>query len=74
MDRARAADLIERVEAAACAAGAETARERLRRTAEEGVGQNVVGRAEVGVIEDVEEVRPEVEIQLLRPGGTMASA
>ena len=43
LDGARAADLTERVEATVCAAGAEAARQRLRRLAEQWVCQVVVG-------------------------------
>ena len=39
LDRARAADLVEGVEAAVCAAGAEAVRQRLCREAEQGAGQ-----------------------------------
>ena len=51
LDRARAAELVQRVEAAVCAAGAKAARQRLCREAEQGAGQVIVGKAEVRVVE-----------------------
>src|SRR6185503_5320776 len=65
LDRAGPADLVERVEAAAAATGAETVRERLRRAAEQGTGEDVVGTTEARVVEDVEELRPKREPCLL---------
>ena len=56
LNRSRAADLIQRIEATVRAARAETARERLRRVAEKSIGQRVVRWAEVGVVEDIEEL------------------
>ena len=44
------------VEAAICAAGAQAARQRLRRATEQGAVQGVVGVAEVRVLEDVKEL------------------
>src|SRR5258707_9864997 len=66
LDRARAADLIERIEAAVGSAGAEAAGKRLRRLAEEWVSQGVVWRAEVRVVEEVEELAAETQPYLLR--------
>jgi hypothetical protein len=60
LDRTRAADLIERVEARPVTSG-QAAGQRLRRLAEECVGQAVVGGAEVWVVEEVEELAPESE-------------
>jgi len=65
LDRAGAADLIQRVEAAVGAAGPQTVRQRLRRAAEQGAGQDAGGIAEVGVIEDVEELRSEAKPHFL---------
>ena len=65
LDGAGAADLVEGVEAAIGAAGAQAARQRLRRAAEEGAGQHVVGIAEVWVVENVEELGPEAKRQPL---------
>jgi len=65
LDRARAANLIEGVETAIRAAGAQAAREGLRRVAEQRTGQVIVRRAEVGVIEDVEELQSKAKAQLL---------
>jgi hypothetical protein len=56
LDGAGAADLVKGVEAAICAAGAPAARQRLRRATEQGAVQDVVGVAEVRVVEDVEEL------------------
>ena len=56
LDRARTADLVERVETAIRPARSQAAGQSLRRLAEECVGQVVVGRAEVRVVEDVEEL------------------
>jgi hypothetical protein len=53
LDRAGAADLVEGVEAAVGAAGTQAVARGLRRAAEQGAGQVVVGIAEVGVIQDV---------------------
>jgi hypothetical protein len=47
------------------AAGTEAARQRLRRAAEKSVGQDIVGRTEVGVVEDIEELSSEAEVYLL---------
>src|SRR5262249_44738727 len=65
LDRARSADLIERIEAAAGAARSQTVRQRLRRTAEQGTGQVVDRIAEVCVVQDVEEFSPETKGRLL---------
>lgn len=64
LDGARAADLVEGVETAIGAAGAEAACERLGRLAKERAGQAVVGVPEVGVIEDVEELGTETKTEL----------
>ena len=65
LGRAGTADLVEGVEAAGLAAGAERGSEHLGGLAEEGRGQ-VVGRgAEVGVVEEVEEVGAGLEGQAL---------
>jgi hypothetical protein len=65
LDRARAADLIERVETSIRAAGPQTTCERLGRKAEQCVGQVVVGGAEVRMVEEVEELAPEEEVHSL---------
>jgi hypothetical protein len=65
LDRTGTADLVEGIEAAVGAAGAEAAGKRLRRLAEQRAGQGVVGAAEVRVVEDVEELRPETQLQFL---------
>ena len=56
LDGAGTADLVEGVEATIGAAGAQAAGQRLRRLAEEGAGQVVVGIAEIWMVEDVEEL------------------
>ena len=56
LDGARAADLVEGVEVTIWAAGAQAARQRLRRAAEQWAVQGIVGVAEVRVVEDVEEL------------------
>ena len=68
LDRAGAADLVQGVETAIGAAGAETARQRLRRVTEERIGQVIVGIAEVGMVEDVEELGSEAEPQSFGEG------
>ena len=65
LDGAGAADLVEGVEAAIGAAGAQAAGQCLRRMAEERIGQVIVGRAEVGVVEDVEELGSETKTYFL---------
>ena len=65
LDRTRAANLIQRVETAIGATGAQTARQRLRRVAEPGVGQVVVGIAEVWVVKDIEKLGSEAKPHLL---------
>src|SRR5258708_2656874 len=65
LDRARSADLIERVETTISAAGAQTVRQGLRRAPEQGAGQDVGGIAEVWVVQDVEELGPETKPHLL---------
>lgn len=66
LDRARSANLVERVETTVRAAGDNGVRQGLRRAAEQGTGQDTGGRAEVGVVQKVEELRPETEVCLLR--------
>jgi hypothetical protein len=61
LDGAGAADLVEGVETAVGAAGAEAARQSLRRVTEERIGQVVVGITEVRMIKDVEELGTETE-------------
>src|SRR5262249_21453038 len=61
LDRARSADLVERVEPPVRAARPEAARQGLRRAAEERAGQVVVGIAEVRAVQDVEELSAEVK-------------
>ena len=53
LDRAWSADLVERIESAIRLAGPQAVRQRLRRAAEQGIGQ-VGWIAEVGVVQDVE--------------------
>src|SRR6267378_2298315 len=65
LDRAGAANLVERVETAKGAAGAQAARQRLGRVAEQRAGQIVVGVAEVWVVEEVEELGAETKPHLL---------
>ena len=65
LDRARAADLVQRAEAAIRTAGAEAARQCFRRVAEQGAGQTVGGRAEIRMVEDVEELGAETKGSLL---------
>jgi len=65
LDGTGAADLVQGIEAAVGAAGAEAAGKRLRRLAEQRAGQGVVGAAEVRVVEDVEELGPETQPQFL---------
>jgi len=64
LDRAGAANLVERVEAAIGAAGAEAACQRLCRVAEQRTGQHVAGIAEVRVVKDVEELGSETKFHL----------
>src|SRR5215472_17208478 len=64
LNRARAADLVKRVEAAVGTAGAQAARQRAGRVAEQRAGQAVVGIAKVRVVKDVEEFRSETKAQL----------
>src|SRR5262249_50516140 len=66
LDRARSANVVERVETAVRAAGPETVRQRLRRAAKEGAGQAVGGISEVWVVQDVEELSPESQPHILR--------
>ena len=66
LDGTGAADLVEGVEAAIGAAGAEAAGQRLRRVSKQGAGQAVVGIAEVRVVEDIEELGTEAQAQVLR--------
>ena len=47
------------------AAGPQAVRERLRRTAEQGAGQDAIRIAEVGVVQDVEELGSETKPHLL---------
>src|SRR5215213_2072787 len=61
---ARAADLIERAEAAVDAAGAEAARERLRAQAEEAAAEVAHGVAEVRVVEDVENLGTQLQARV----------
>ena len=62
MHRTRAADLIQRIEAAVRAARAEAVRQRLGRVAELRTRQVANGWAEVWVVEDVEELASEAEL------------
>src|SRR5215469_4381138 len=62
LDRARTANLVQRIETAVCAARTQTARQRLRRMAEERAAERVVGRTEIGMIENVEELRSEPQV------------
>jgi hypothetical protein len=66
LDGAGATDLVEGVETTIGVAGAQEARQHLRRMVKEGAGQAVVGVPEVGVIEDIEELGTEAQAQLLR--------
>src|SRR5262249_24646771 len=65
LDGARAAYLIQRIETAVSAARTEAARQGLRRMAEERTWQDVIGRPEIGMIENVEELPPEPQVPLL---------
>ena len=65
LDGAGAADLVKGVEAAIRPAGAQAVRQRLCRVAEEGIRKRADGTAEVRVVEDVEELGPETQAQLL---------
>ena len=58
--------MVKGIEAAVCAAGAEAVCQGLSRAAEQGAGQDVCGRAEVWVIEEVEKLRPETKSHSLR--------
>ena len=57
----RAANLIKRVETAIGAAGAQAARQGLRRVPKQGTCQIVVGTAEVWVVKDIEKLSPETK-------------
>src|SRR5262245_150605 len=59
------ANLIQRTEAAVGAARAEASREHLRRAAELRAGQVVDGRAEVRMIENIEELGLEAKAEAL---------
>ena len=65
LNRTRSANLIERIESAAGAASSQTVGERPRRAAEQGAGQGIGGIAEVGMVEDVEELGAETQTHLL---------
>ena len=65
MDRARAADLVQWVQAAVTTTRTEAARQRLRRVAKLRACEVADGRGEVGVVEDVEELAPEGEVHSL---------
>src|SRR5262245_59294683 len=66
LDGTRSANLIERIEATINAtARAQAVRQCLRRTAEQGTGQEVDGTAEVRMVRDVEELRLEAQSDLL---------
>ena len=65
LDRARTANLVERIEAAVGSAGAEAAGQGLGRVAEESVSDVVVGRAEVWVVEDIEELAARMRSPIL---------
>ena len=54
---ARAADLIQRIEAATLAAASERGSEHLSGLPEERRAEIVCGRAKIGVVEDVEKIR-----------------
>ena len=56
MDRARPADLVQRVEAASLATGAQGGGQRLGRFPEERRAEVVCRGSKVGVVEDVEEI------------------
>ena len=56
MRRARASDLVERIQSAVLAAASERGSEHLRRLAEVRRGEVVDGASEIGVVEEVEEV------------------
>src|SRR5215207_5293598 len=61
LDGARAADLVERAQAAVDAARPEAARERLHAPPEQAGVQVAHGVAEVRVVEDVEELRAHLQ-------------
>src|SRR5882762_3141530 len=63
LNRARAADLVELVQAAAEV----IVQGRLRQTKETGaIGEGIVERAEIGMIEDVEKLAAELKIHTFR--------
>src|SRR5262245_1392663 len=64
LDRAGSADLVERVETATRAAGAQTVRQCLGRAAKQRTGEVVVGTAEVGMVKDIEELCSETKFYL----------
>src|SRR5271165_6385033 len=61
LGRSRAADLIQRIEAAVLAAAAQRSSQHLRRLPEQRRAHIVDGAAEIGVVEDVEKIRPRLE-------------
>jgi hypothetical protein len=65
LDGARAADLVQRVEAAVGAAGAQAAGKSLRRVSKLRTSEVTDRWAEIRVVEDVEEFRPEAEAHFL---------
>src|SRR5262245_33742090 len=65
LDRTRSADLIERIESAVRAAGAEEVSEGLCRAAKERAGKEARGAAKVGMVQDIEKLAPETEAHSL---------
>jgi len=65
LNRPRPANLIQRIKPAIRAAGPQAVRQRLRRVAEQRASQHVCWVAEVGVIENVEELGAEAKPHLL---------
>ena len=64
LDRARAADLVQRVQAPVGAAGPQTVPQCLRRVAELGTREISDLGTEVRVVEDIEELSPEAKLRL----------
>jgi len=61
LDRPRPANLIQRITPSVRPALPQSVRQRLRRITEQRAGQHIGGIAEIGVIKDVEELRPETK-------------
>ena len=62
LDRARAADLVQRIEASVRVACSEAVRQRLRRISKKRTTYRIVGRAEIRMVEEVKELAEKAEV------------